>query len=93
MFACEIVFVRTPLQPTINDAGKIPRPPLEHSAAPGATIFRHAGAGYALGKTSWAILHTAKRHGGRVESVAHDSEQNGDPMRDPEIVFEVAAGK
>jgi hypothetical protein len=30
--------------------------------------------------------------GGQLVSVAHYGEQNGDPMRDPEIVFEVAAG-
>jgi hypothetical protein len=29
-------------------------------------------------------------HGGELVSVAHYGEQNGDPMRDPEIVFEVA---
>lgn len=31
--------------------------------------------------------------GGELVSVAHYGEQNGDPMRDPEIVFEVAAGQ
>jgi hypothetical protein len=31
--------------------------------------------------------------GGELVSVAHYGEQNGDPMRDPEIVFEVAAGE
>ena len=31
--------------------------------------------------------------GGEMVSVAHYSEENGDPMRDPEIVFEVAAGQ
>ena len=31
--------------------------------------------------------------GGELISVAHYGEQNGDPMRDPEIVFEVAAGQ
>jgi hypothetical protein len=31
--------------------------------------------------------------GGELVSVAHYSEQNGDPMRDPEIVFEVVAGQ
>jgi hypothetical protein len=30
--------------------------------------------------------------GGELVSVAHYGEQNGDPMRDPEIVFEVASG-
>jgi hypothetical protein len=30
--------------------------------------------------------------GGDLVSVAHYGEQNGDPMRDPEIVFEIAAG-
>jgi hypothetical protein len=30
--------------------------------------------------------------GGELVSVAHYGEQNGDPMRDPEIVFEVAVG-
>jgi hypothetical protein len=30
--------------------------------------------------------------GGELVSVAHYGEQNGDPMRDPEIAFEVAAG-
>jgi hypothetical protein len=30
--------------------------------------------------------------GGEVVSVAHHGEQNGDLMRDPEIVFEVVAG-
>jgi hypothetical protein len=29
---------------------------------------------------------------GELVSVAHYGEQNGDPMRDPEIVFEVVAG-
>ena len=31
-------------------------------------------------------------NGGELVSVAHYGEQNGDLMRDPEIVFEVAAG-
>jgi hypothetical protein len=31
--------------------------------------------------------------GGELISVAHYGEQNGDAMRDPEIVFEVAAGQ
>jgi len=31
--------------------------------------------------------------GGELVSVAHYGEQNGDLMRDPEIVFEVAAGQ
>ena len=31
--------------------------------------------------------------GGELVSVAHYGEQNNDPMRDPEIVFEVAAGQ
>jgi hypothetical protein len=31
--------------------------------------------------------------GGELVSVAHYGEQNGDLMRDPEIVFEVAAGE
>jgi hypothetical protein len=31
--------------------------------------------------------------GGELVSVAHYGEQNGDPMRDPEIVFEVSAGQ
>jgi hypothetical protein len=31
--------------------------------------------------------------GGELMSVAHYGEQNGDVMRDPEIVFEVAAGQ
>jgi hypothetical protein len=30
--------------------------------------------------------------GGELVSVAHYGVQNGDPMRDPEIVFEVVAG-
>ena len=31
--------------------------------------------------------------GGELVSVAHYGEKNNDPMRDPEIVFEVAAGQ
>ena len=31
--------------------------------------------------------------GGELVSVAHYGELNGDPMRDPEIVFEVAGGQ
>ena len=31
--------------------------------------------------------------GGELVSVAHYGEQNGDLMRDPEVVFEVAAGQ
>jgi hypothetical protein len=31
--------------------------------------------------------------GGDLVSVAHYTQQNGDPMRDPEIVFEVMAGE
>ena len=31
--------------------------------------------------------------GGQLVSVAHYGEQNGDLMRDPEIVFEVEAGQ
>jgi hypothetical protein len=33
-----------------------------------------------------------KGRGGELVSVAHYGEQNGDLMRDPEIVFEVVAG-
>jgi hypothetical protein len=39
------------------------------------------------------IEHVGKGpRGGQLVSVAHYGEQNGDLMRDPEIVFEVAAG-
>jgi hypothetical protein len=79
-----------------------PRKPNSGSFRPGFDPRRHAFSkaerqhGYRLespGFMRLVIEHIgAGPRGGELVSVAHYGEQNGDPMRDPEIVFEVMAG-
>jgi hypothetical protein len=81
----------------------MPRKPNRGSFRPGFDPRRHAfrkaerQTGYRLESSGFMRLVIeligAGPRGGELVSVAHYGEQNGDLMRDPEIVFEVVAGE